>query len=1720
MPEIKNQFTGGKMNKDLDERLVPKGEYRDAMNIQVSTSEGSDVGTVQNILGNEKILIESGIVITNGKTIGSIADEKNDTFYYLISTEDKDGYRKNYILGYGKKLGSVQATAFHVFVDNVNSSLPFKTGELGFTPNTIITGINIIDDMLFWTDGVTEPKKINITRSIQGTNSNGLDHTKLINQGQNINIGSNIDVMEKHITVIKKAPKSVLSVETENTSGFAFGTSNSSALNLGGFSLNDNIPSITLLSDPNSPTFNVYGGGLNVGDVIVFNLAVQGVSLPQDEYIFSISLDSLLSSNVLGLGVTNWAATVVGISGTVPSSPQQYNWAVKKVAETFENVFPRFSYRYKYQDGEYSTFAPFTKVVFEAGNFRYNIKEAFNLGMENKITSVNLFNYDVNIPEDVDSIDFLYKESNSPIVYTIENVKKSYITTGSLFEVRPKHIKAALPENQMLRAYDNVPKKALAQEVTGSRIVYGNYTQNYTVSTDPIIEAGTSLRSYCDLSIDDMLYGGTPSVKSMRNYSLGVSFLDKYGRQSPVFTTKQGDVGISIKDSKNANQISAQLLGYLPSWASFYKVFVKETSSEYYNLAMDRIYDARDGNIWLSFPSSDRNKVDEETFLILKKSVEGGGAIEDKNRYKILAIENEAPEFIKTRRYKLGKVQESASSATNTYFTFSTELPTPNRKTFSISDSAWDTAGLPLDDRFDNGGQVESGGGKFKNLSVQFSVTSGGIELTSRIYEVVNFNHDVPFNKYEFALDKTISEDEDWLLSAPNAATLNDTIGLTVYRNVVKNSPQFDGRFFVKVRKDVLINSKITQQSIASQTTTMQATTSVPFYYVSDGSDPNAPSNMAALLANTGASNVSGSSILDTIEEWDDVFQFGLGGSYAGSWFIDNTNYEGFYGPSDHAYLQDTGIWNGVSNQYSNYTGTSDEVPNSKTSGHNKGIHTDANGDHFMHITFGGVQSDIGNSSSYQTSKNQIHTKGFPLPNTQVDEASRCVWEMQGFPPFGNFYCNSSRREALWEGIYDWQDQNDHINRHWKLGSTTNSVHQDQLDVHTALTTNGQQFKFTGDTLGTLYTITGDTEVYYHLNHFNTANMDLSYDTSMAQYPTQGANPTSSYTLMLFDGTGSSAPGGLYNLGHTSNRRITYRVPLDKNPTSPTSPFNPLIGSSAANAYNSTQSIQFVEFEHEEYAEDQIVSENPAVWETEPRNSEGLDIYHEIDGTFPFTINNDTNYLFAPVGTTITHPTVTTSYLGQDAKVVSWNDNILELDTIISDATFAATGTGFLTFHREDGSCVQAKLIGLATPYTMIGLTNTSIYLEVSPSVARNPINLSWFNCYSFGNGVESNRIRDDYNQVTIDKGAKVSAVLDEPYEEEHRKYGLIYSGLYNSTSGVNNLNQFIQAEKITKDLNPTYGSIQKLHARDSDLVALCEDKILRILANKDAVFNADGDMQLTSTNNVLGQAIPFSGEHGISTNPESFASESYRAYFTDKTRGSVMRLSKDGLTPISNHGMKDWFRDNLKLSEKLIGSYDDKKDEYNITLKDRVVNSQVNPKTVTFKENVKGWVSFKSFIPENAISCANEYYTFKNSNLWKHHVETTPETRNTFYGSFNSNNHSTISVILNDSPGTVKSFQTLNYEGSQSRVVQLTTDPVTGLTDGQYYNLASKEGWSAEYIHTDKQKGTVEEFIKKEGKWFNHIKGLPIQHVSGTNTAGDPVMRVSVDINGNSIWE
>ena len=320
-------------------------------------------------------------------------------------------------------------------------------------------------------------------------------------------------------------------------------------------------------------------------------------------------------------------------------------------------------------------------------------------------------------------------------------------------------------------------------------------------------------------------------------------------------------------------------------------------------------------------------------------------------------------------------------------------------------------------------------------------------------------------------------------------------------------------------------------------------------------------------------------------------------------------------------------------------------------------------------------------------------------------------------------------------------------------------------------------------------------------------------------------------------------------------------------------------------------------------------------------------------------------------------------------------------------------------------------------------------------------ITLPWTNCYAFGNGVESDRIRDDFNANTTypyiangkTAGFKASLFLPS-YREVQNKNDIIFSQIYNDATNTARYNEFIAAQDITKKLNSEYGSIQKLYTRNSDVLAFCENKVVKILANKDALFNADGNPQLLATNKVLGQATPMAGDYGISNNPESFAVEEYRIYFADKFRGAVCRLSIDGITPINEAGMKDFFNDNLETASALVGSYDGKKGEYNLT-----IHSSTNPGnkknvyTVSYKESAKGWVSFKSFIKESGLSMSNEYYTFKNGDMYLHHPDQTDVSRNNFYGTQYT---STIDVMLNDFSGSVKLFKTINYEGTQAKEI------------------------------------------------------------------------------------
>jgi len=210
---------------------------------------------------------------------------------------------------------------------------------------------------------------------------------------------------------------------------------------------------------------------------------------------------------------------------------------------------------------------------------------------------------------------------------------------------------------------------------------------------------------------------------------------------------------------------------------------------------------------------------------------------------------------------------------------------------------------------------------------------------------------------------------------------------------------------------------------------------------------------------------------------------------------------------------------------------------------------------------------------------------------------------------------------------------------------------------------------------------------------------------------------------------------------------------------------------------------------------------------------------------------------------------------------------------------------------------------------------------------------------------IEEARIRGGYNNTSVDFGVK-AYIVEDTFTQQHRLSSLIYSGIFNSRTGINNTNQFSVGQDITKSADPANGSIQRLYAEDTNLIIFQEDKVSRALIDKDAIYSAEGNAAITSSNLVIGQIVAYAGEYGISTNPESFAVYGYRKYFTDRKRGCVLRLSADGITEISSYGMHDYFRDQMsKDIDKIVGGW-------NMHTKDYVVSIQESRTTGMVGQN------------------------------------------------------------------------------------------------------------------------------------------------------------------------
>ena len=1227
------------------------------------------------------------------------------------------------------------------------------------------------------------------------------------------------------------------------------------------------------------------------GDTIILTADFTDVNFTDYEYLVSIRLVQALN----GAGL-NWKAEIQAISSDIgtfidgSSNIIQFTWEALLQEEDamFQDIFPRFAYRWKFIDNEYSTFSPFSEVAFLGSEFSYESREGYNIGMINTIRKLVL--KDINWGHvDVEEVDILYKESNSSSVYVVDTLVKdeSYDTSGNLiteFGVETELIGALVEGNQILRPWDNVPRKAQAQEIIGNRIVYANYLQNYNVPTTTLTLSSIS-NGY---NIADV---GKPkfSVKSMRTYQAGVVYLDQYGRETPVFTNKGAGTQLNISSASGFNRLIAQPTNTPPSFATHYKIFLKEISNEYYNLALDRYYDAEDGNVWLSFPSSERNKISEESYLIPKKQHDNDVPVSSISRYRVMSISNEAPEFIKTVGISLGTESvENQSSIAIGSLGFAFIGPNPEQNPQFAPNFAGNKIVFSLGNFFSEEYEVQD----YKVVSQPTNTTT----------------------LYELSIDRGIGSDADFLTNV----AIGGTYSIRVIGDKEETKPEYQGRFFVKIPRDIEFDVNI-MDSFQALDPQYSILGSISFI--------EAGPRYVGEIGGTSNNGQPGYYWTD----WGNPFNGTGAGHYVagtGVW-MSGENTDGSPNPSNGPIGHQI---NRPGNQYDFF----------------QNFNPITNGSEYFGYSYAKFKGDNDNvPPAYIDSMSGVAPGPFETAGTGKNRTSRAV------SPSGLL----------------------------RAGNSVRFLHEptgEQSEVYTIVNAQGYWHR-----RGT--TAEGDDRNYSY-----TALYEL--DRPLVWQHAPGFNGNTSYT-----------------------QHLQSAVDIVIQAVKPVVP----------------------------KGERLLTSNNPAIFETEPKEAVDLDLYYQA-----------------------------------------------------SDALAIA---GY-----------------------------------------NNPVELEWYNCFSYGNGVESNRIRDDFNAVTIDKGATVSSILADPYGEERRGSGYIFSQIYNSTSGINRLNQFIQALPITKDLNPIYGTIQKLHARDTDLITLCEDKCFRVLANKDALFNADGNANVTSNTNVLGQATPYAGEFGISKNPESFADYGFRLYFTDKSRGTVLRLSRDGLTEIASKGMGDFFADNLKANSQLIGSFDADKGLYNLTLKkltsewqtkfnpiqadnlsiaceDNIQNPPLQENeistTISFKESVDGWTSRKSFVPESGVSLNDIYFTFKDGLIWSHGS-------NVLYNNFYGEQYiSSFNVLINEMPNVVKAYTALNYTGTKSRVLEYEK-----ANSNKWYSIAEvnaeswlptslrikNPGWYVNYIRTNLEGGEVKEFEDKEGKYFNYIKALAVcDEAFGlgtpTSTTSDP---------------
>lgn len=406
---------------------------------------------------------------------------------------------------------------------------------------------------------------------------------------------------------------------------------------------------------------------------------------------------------------------------------------------------------------------------------------------------------------------------------------------------------------------------------------------------------------------------------------------------------------------------------------------------------------------------------------------------------------------------------------------------------------------------------------------------------------------------------------------------------------------------------------------------------------------------------------------------------------------------------------------------------------------------------------------------------------------------------------------------------------------------------------------------------------------------------------------------------------------------------------------------------------------------------------------------------------------------------------------GKSFSIKPWRDGTASRDImtdIIFDVNFAG---GTLVFETEPFEDLSSPFF--ETPETF---TITDGQHQFDEHILNDA-----FNCYAFGNGVESFKIQDTLTGKSFSIDTNPSEVNKDGYKKVNRSSDITYSGVFNSSSNVNRLNEFnLSLANFKDDIDKTYGAIYKIKGEETNLQVYQEDICSQVFYEKDILYNADGTTNLSAIDKILGSQDLYTGEFGISTHSDSYDNYGFNSYHTDVNRGVVLKKSNNGLFEISKQGMRSYFkslfRDNL--INHVNGKYDQFQDYY-------ILNIQYNTNqyvTWVYSDSDNGWLGRLPFNPEDMCRINGKLLSFKNGEIYEHNQSTG---RNTFYG---VESPSTFTFNFSQTPSERKIYKTLEIEGTDAWELELLSDSDKGYIKKE--DFEKQEGVFRAYTRTSNE--------------------------------------------------